>query len=134
MLTLRPRPRRPRVAALLAALALAAAVPLAAQPADLVLVNGQVVTMDSTRPRAQAVAMRGDRILAVGSDAEIRAHVGPATQVIDLEGRMAMPGFIEGHGHFTGLGQSKLSLDLTTARSWDDIVALGADKEDHGAI
>jgi predicted amidohydrolase YtcJ len=103
------------------------AAPLGAQPAELVLTNGRVVTMDSTRPEAQAIAMRGGRILAVGSDAEIRRHVGPATEVVDLGGKLAMPGFIEGHGHFTGLGQSKLSLDLTTARSWDDIVAMVRD-------
>ena len=83
--------------------------------------------MDATRPQVQAIAVRGDRIVAVGSDAEVRRLVGPATQVVDLAGRLAMPGFIEGHGHFTGLGQSKLSLDLTTARSWDDIVALVAE-------
>ena len=103
----------------------AQAVPAA--PADLVLVNGKVVTMDAARPQAQAVAVRGDRIVAVGSDAEVRRLVGPTTQVVDLAGRLAMPGFIEGHGHFTGLGQSKLSLDLTTARSWEDIVALVAE-------
>lgn len=116
---------RPLVARCLALLLLAAA-PLGAQPADLVLVNGTVVTMDSVRPRAQAVAMRDGRIVAVGTDAEVRAHVGAGTRVVDLEGRLAMPGFTEGHGHFTGLGQSKLSLDLTTAETWDDIVAMVA--------
>ena len=133
-------PARSRRAALavaqLAAALLAAAVvasPARAQdgasapaPADLVLVNGRVVTMDPARPEARAVAVRGDRIVIVGSDAEVRRLVGPATQVVDLAGRLAMPGFIEGHGHFTGLGQAKLSLDLTTARSWDDIVAMVA--------
>jgi len=109
---------------IIASVLVAAASPVAAQPADLVLTNGRVVTMDSTRPVAQAIAMRGDRVLAVGTDVEMRRHVGPATRVVDLAGRLAMPGFIEGHGHFTGLGQSKLSLDLTTARAWDDIVAM----------
>ena len=66
--------------------------------------------------------MRGDRIAAVGSDAEIQAWVGPRTRVIDLRGRLAIPGFIDGHGHYTGLGESKLVLDLTKARTWDDIV------------
>ena len=96
----------------------------AQQPrADLVLLHGDVVTVDSARPRAQAIAVRGDRILAVGSDEEIQNLAGPATKTIDLQGRLALPGFIEGHGHFTGLGESKLVLDLTTAHSWDDIVA-----------
>jgi len=90
--------------------------------ATLVLTNGRIVTVDSTRPEAQAVAIAGDRILAVGSNADIRRHVGRATRVIDLRGRLAIPGFIEGHGHYMGLGQSKLQLDLTKARTWDDIV------------
>jgi predicted amidohydrolase YtcJ len=123
------RLRRAALAAALLAVPAVCAPAAGAQaaPADLVLVNGKVVTMDAARPQAQAVAVRGDRIVAVGTDAEVRRLVGPATQVVDLAGRLAMPGFIEGHGHFTGLGQSKLSLDLTTARTWDDIVALVAE-------
>lgn len=91
--------------------------------ADLVLLHGEVATVDAQRPRAQAIAIRGDRILAVGSDAEIQKLAGAATKVVDLRGRLAIPGFIEGHGHYLALGESKLVLDLTKARSWDDIVA-----------
>jgi len=107
-------------------LTLALLVPVVAfaQPrADLVLLHGTVVTVDSQRPNAQAVAVHGDRILAVGSDAEIRKLVGADTKTIDLKGRLLMPAFIEGHGHYTGLGGAKLVLDLTKARTWDDIVA-----------
>jgi len=60
----------------------------------------------------------------VGTNAEVRRLAGPATRVVDLQGRLLIPGFIEGHGHFTGLGESKLVLDLTTATTWDDIVAM----------
>lgn len=98
----------------------------AAEPADLVLTNGRVVTADSLRPEAEAVAVKGDRIVAVGTAEEITSYIGPATEVIDLDGQMLMPGFIEGHGHFTGLGRAKMILDLTTASSWDDIVAMVA--------
>src|SRR5438067_7452726 len=91
--------------------------------ADLVLLHGDLFTVDSLHPRAQAIAVRGDRIAAVGSDAEIQRWVGPNTRVVDLHGRFAIPGFIDGHGHYTGLGESKLVLDLTKARSWGDIVA-----------
>ena len=93
------------------------------QPADLVLLGGRIVTVDSARPEAQALAVRGDRIVALGSDAEIRPLVGAGTRTINLEGRLAIPAFIEGHGHFMGLGQALTVLDLTKARSWDDIVA-----------
>ncbi|HUG40752.1 MAG TPA: amidohydrolase [Longimicrobiales bacterium] len=102
------------------------AVPPPAEAADLVLVNGRVVTVDSSRPEAEAVAIRGDRIVRVGSDDDVTALIGPSTRVLDLAGRLAVPGFIEGHGHFAGVGEAKLNLDLTTARSWDDIVALVA--------
>ena len=114
--------RRHALTLLLSTLATASAA--AQQPrADLVLLHGTVVTVDSQRPRAEAIAIRGDRILAVGSDAEIQRLVGPSTQTIDLRGRLTIPAFIEGHGHYTGLGESKLILDLTKARTWDDIVA-----------
>jgi predicted amidohydrolase YtcJ len=93
------------------------------QRADLVLVHGEVFTVDSQHPRAQAIAVRGDRIAAVGSDAEIQRWVGSGTRVLDLRGRLVIPGFIDGHGHYTGLGESKLVLDLTKAQTWDDIVA-----------
>jgi predicted amidohydrolase YtcJ len=99
----------------------------AAPVATLVLLSGRVVTVDPARPEAQAVAIRGDRILAVGANEEIRRHTGSATRVVDLAGRLVTPGFIEGHGHFTGLGESKTILDLTKAQSWDDIVAMVRD-------
>jgi predicted amidohydrolase YtcJ len=112
-------------ASLLAALlGLAASVAAQTATADLVLVNGNVVTMDDARPRAQGIAIADGRILTVGSDAEVRRHVGANTEVIDLKGRLAIPGFIEGHGHFMGLGRAQTILDLTTATSWDDIVAM----------
>jgi predicted amidohydrolase YtcJ len=100
--------------------------PAAGDAADLALLGGHVVTVDSARPEAQAIAIRGDRVLAVGTDEEIRRYVGSGTEVIELNGRLVIPGFIEGHGHFTGLGESKLILDLATARSWSDIVGMVA--------
>src|SRR5206468_1327236 len=67
-----------------------------------------------------------DRIIAVGSAADVQSLIAPKTRVIELAGRTAMPGFIEGHGHFLGLGDSKRKLDLSRAASWDEIVALVA--------
>ncbi|HEV2386834.1 MAG TPA: amidohydrolase [Candidatus Acidoferrales bacterium] len=89
----------------------------AAQPADLVLTNGAVFTVDPARPNAQAVAVRGDRIVAVGSSAEMRQWIGPKTRVIDLGGRFAMPGFNDAHTHMAEAGAAKLEVDLTGARS-----------------
>jgi predicted amidohydrolase YtcJ len=98
----------------------------AVEPADLVLRNGHVVTVDSTLPEAEAVAIRGHSIVAVGTNAEIEEHIGRATEVIDLGGRLLIPGFVEGHGHFGGLGQKMMNLDLMTVRNWDEVVGMVA--------
>jgi hypothetical protein len=80
-------------------------------PADLVLSGGHVVTMDAARPTAEAVAVRGDRIVAVGSDADIEQFVGPSTERLALDGRTVVPGLIDAHVHFVGIGSRKLALD-----------------------
>lgn len=95
--------------------------------ADLVLQNGRIVTVDSSNPEAEALAVAGDRILAVGSDEAVAQYIGASTEVIDLAGRLAIPGFIEGHGHYTSLGEALMMLDLTTAANWDEIVAMVAE-------
>ena len=68
-------------------------------PADVIFYNGVILTMDSSHPQAQAIAIQGNKILAVGSDTEIMARNGPKTQLIDLAGLTIMPGFIDGHSH-----------------------------------
>lgn len=98
----------------------------APQPATLVLRNGKIVTVDAAVPEAQAIAVRGDRIVAVGTNAAIQPLIGPSTQVIDLNGQLAIPGLIESHGHFMGLGQSKMTLDLMDVKDWDEIVSMVA--------
>jgi predicted amidohydrolase YtcJ len=94
-----------------------------AQPADLVLRNGKIVTMNPADPVAQAMAVRGDRITALGAERLAQQWIGPNTKVIDLHGQLAIPGFIEGHGHFTGVGEFRMGLDLREARTWNDIVS-----------
>ncbi|CAN5848128.1 amidohydrolase [soil metagenome] len=101
--------------------------PAAAQVADLILTNGKIVTVEDARPEAQAIAVRGDRIVAIGSSAEIQNYSGAATRVIDLKGQLVIPGFTESHGHFTGIGQAELNLKLMPVKSWDEIVAMVAE-------
>ena len=96
-------------------------------PADLVLTNGRVVTVEESQPEAQAIAVTGDRIVAVGSSGDIRPYVGPATKVVDVNGQLVIPGFVEGHGHFTGVGAAQLNLNLMNVGSWDEIVAMVAE-------
>jgi len=98
-----------------------------APPADLVLTNGRIVTVDNARPEAEAIAISRDRIQALGTAAEIKAMTGPNTQVIDLQGQLAIPGFIESHGHFSGVGGAQLQLNLMNVDSWDKIVAMVAE-------
>ena len=95
--------------------------------ADMVLRNGHVVTMDSTIPTGQAIAISSDTIVAVGSDSAIQRYVGPHTRVIDLRGQLAIPGFIESHGHFTGLGEGLTELDLMGVPSWQQIATMVGD-------
>ena len=97
-----------------------------AESADLVLYNGKVVSVDPTVPDGEAVAVREGRILAVGTDAEIDAYIGPDTEVIDLAGQLAVPGFIDSHVHFSGIGTSKLQLNLMDVANWDEVVEMVA--------
>jgi predicted amidohydrolase YtcJ len=97
------------------------------QQADLILLNGKIVTVDDDMPQAQALASRDGLIVALGSDDEIEPYRGEGTEVIDLAGRLAIPGFIEGHAHFIGIGHSKLNIDLRNARSWEEVVELASE-------
>ena len=111
--------------------ALASAAALTSQvgqepPADLVILNGKIVTLE-TPAEVQALAARGGRIVALGSNPDIKRLAGQNTEVIDANGQLVIPGFIEGHGHFTGVGQAQLQLNLMKAASWDEIVAMVAD-------
>ena len=104
-------------------------------PADLVLRGGKIATVDPALGNVEAVAVNGYTVTAVGTNDDIAAYIGPDTEVIELNGRFAMPGFIEGHGHYMGLGRSKQILDLTKAKNWDEIVSMVAgavDKADPG--
>jgi len=93
---------RPIVRAfVLAVVALAWSKPASAQtPADIVLLNGKIVTVDDRFTVAEALAIKGERILAVGSNAEIETHKGPLTRVVDLNRRTVIPGLIDNHAHY----------------------------------
>ena len=95
-------------------------------PADMVLRGGIVATVDPDDSMAEAVAIRDGWIVAVGSNEDVDALIGAETEVIELDGRFAAPGFIEGHGHYMSLGNSKTILDLNGAANWDVIVAMVA--------
>jgi hypothetical protein len=85
--------------------------------ADLILINGKIRTLDPARPVAQAVACRVGRILAVGANENIRKFAGPQTQVIDLDGKLAVPGFNDAHVHFLNGGEQLAGVQLRDAKS-----------------
>ena len=91
-----------------------------APAADLVLLHGKIVTVDDRFSLAQALAIRGERIVAVGSDAEVRTLAGPTTRVVDLGGRTVIPGLIDGHLHNAGGGPG---VNLAEVRSMADLLA-----------
>jgi predicted amidohydrolase YtcJ len=97
--------------------------------ADLVLHGGQVLCMDAKGTRARAVAVQGKRILAVGGD-EVRELIGPRTEVIDLDGRTLLPGFIEGHVHAEWYGRDQLTLNFRHCKSKDELLAMLKKKVD----
>jgi predicted amidohydrolase YtcJ len=102
----------------------AAAPPRPTPPAaDLVLVGGTIYTMDPLRPRAEAVAITGGRVEAVGGAAEIRRRVGPHTKVIELAGRAVTPGLVDGHCHLYGLGTALERLSVRGLASPEAVVA-----------
>jgi len=101
------------------------------EAADLVLRGGTVASVDPRIGPAEAIAVTGSKISAIGTDDEIAPYIGPDTKIIELDGRFAMPGFIEGHGHFLGFGESQQMLDFSAVKNWGEIVtmvAVAADK------
>jgi len=98
-----------------------------AQSADLVLTGGKIITVDAADRVAQAVAVRGDRITAVGTAAQIDRLAGPNTRRIDLRGRTVTPGLLDAHNHFANSGASRLFvLDLSypNVKSIADVQAM----------
>ena len=110
---------------------LLSAIQAQAQSADLVLLHGRIITVDSTDRIAQAIAVRGQRIVAVGTDDEILKLAGPATRRIDLRGRAVTPGLIDAHIHFAPSGverYTRLDVGYAAAKSVADIVRLVGDR------
>lgn len=101
---------------------LAAQADEATQAADYVFKNGKVYTVDARQPWAQAVAVKGNKISYVGSSVGSTQWVGPETQVIDLKGRMLLPGFIDGHNHFVAGAATKRGVNLAGSKDTEEML------------
>ncbi len=92
-------------------------------PANLVIHNGTIYTVNEAQPQAEAVAVVDGKIKFVGSNAEAEKWIDEETEVLDLAGKAMTPGLIEGHAHFLGVGQNKMNLDLLAVRSFEEIAS-----------
>ncbi|MEM3874094.1 MAG: amidohydrolase [Candidatus Bathyarchaeia archaeon] len=89
--------------------------------ADVVILNANVITLNAEQPRAEALAIRDGRVVAVGSEAEIRKYMGDETRVLDVGGKTVVPGFVDCHVHMTGFGQHLQTLDLRNVGSIEEM-------------
>jgi len=92
-------------------------------PADLVFKNGNIYTVNGARPKAKAVAIKGDRIIFVGSNRGAQQYVGRNTRVVDLSGKTVVPGMTDAHHHLFGVGFREITLNLEGITSLDDFLA-----------
>jgi len=96
--------------------------------ADMILINGDIATVDQKFSIVEAVAIKNNEIIATGDNDLIKTCIGDHTKIIDLKGAFAMPGFIEGHGHFLGLGKSLIHLNFMQTKSWQEVITMVENK------
>jgi hypothetical protein len=102
------------------------------EAADLVLINGKIVTVDEKNPRAEALAVKGDTLVAVGSYKKIKTYIDQEkTKVIDLQGKLALPGFNDSHVHFVYGGHALMAISLDGVTSLDEIQGRVREKVNH---
>ncbi|HUQ47005.1 MAG TPA: amidohydrolase [Gemmatimonadaceae bacterium] len=94
-----------------------------AGPADMIVVNGRVYTVDDSRPMVSAFAVKNGRILFAGSDREVRALAGLRTRVMDVGGATVIPGMVDAHAHLTGLGASLANVNVAGSQTYEEVIA-----------
>ncbi len=93
----------------------------------MVILGGRIYTVSDETPTVEAVAVTGNKIVFAGAEKDARSLIGDNTTVIDLEGKVLTPGFIEGHGHLMGVGYNELNLDFMNAKSFDEMIEMVRD-------
>ncbi len=127
-LDLGPRPREDapmkiRAGAAILALAAALSATAQAQTAQIIFVNGNIYTMNERQPRAEAIAVKGDRIVFVGSNADAKKYQSAETKTVDLAGKTVVPGLTDSHCHIFGIGEREINLNLEGANTLEDFLA-----------
>jgi predicted amidohydrolase YtcJ len=92
------------------------------ETADTVFKNGNIYTVNERQPHAQAIAVKGNRIVFVGSDSEVKKYEGKQTRVVDLQGRTVVPGMTDSHNHLIGVGLREMTLNLEGTTSLEDFL------------
>jgi predicted amidohydrolase YtcJ len=95
---------------------------LQAQTADMILLNGNVYTVNEKQPHAEAIGIKGDRIIFVGSNSDAPKLRGARTRIIDLQGKTVVPGLTDSHCHIFGIGERELTLNLEDTKSLEDFL------------
>src|ERR1700719_4237913 len=103
-------------------------VALGTEPAQTVFVNGNIYTMNDRQPRAEAIAVKGDRIIFVGSNADAKKYQATETKTIDLAGKTVVPGLTDSHCHIFGIGERELTLNLEGTNTLEDFLAKVKDR------
>jgi len=94
------------------------------QHPDLIIHNGKIYTVDNEKSISEAVAITDGTVTSIGSSEDLISSKGAGTVLLDVDGAFVLPGLIEGHGHFSGLGQSLMNLNFLKSKSWDEIVEM----------
>ncbi|MFK7949292.1 MAG: amidohydrolase [Saprospiraceae bacterium] len=98
------------------------------QIADLIVINGNIATMNDNEPSAEAIAIKDGKIIAIGSNEDILKYKHESTKEIDADNQFVMPGLIDGHAHFSSLGNSLMQLRLSSTKNWSEIIKVVKDK------
>lgn len=94
----------------------------------MIIINGNIATINDAQPSAQAVAVKDGKIIAIGSNEDILKYKTELTQEIDADNNFVMPGLIDGHAHFSNLGNSLMQLKLMPTKNWSEIIELVKNK------
>src|SRR2546423_12667776 len=114
-----------KIHAVIVSLVLCSTLPASARPTipQRVFINGNIYTMNERQPRAEAIGIKGDRIVFVGSNEDAKKYMGVETVTVDLGGKTVVPGLTDSHCHIFGIGERELTLNLEGTNSFEDFLA-----------